>query len=172
MLFVSHIPALSAKLGDFQGSGAILIQVGLGMGYEAKLLVLAVHQVYERSGLFGSVLVHVGAVLFQRIAALEQENKAELISSPRIMTLDNEEALIEQGTDIPYPKLSEEGTTETEFKKATLSLKVTPHITADKSIMMEIDVQKDQASAARFALDTPGIDSRSAATKVLVCEFY
>ena len=92
----------------------------------------------------------------------------EIISSPRIMTLDNEAALIEQGTDIPYPKLSEEGTTETEFKQATLSLKVTPHITADESIMMEIDVKKDQASAARFALDTPGIDSRSATTKVLV----
>jgi len=109
-----------------------------------------------------------GFGIFQRIAALEQENKVEIISSPRIMTLDNEAALIEQGTDIPYPKLSEEGTTETEFKQATLSLKVTPHITADESIMMEIDVKKDQASAARFALDTPGIDSRSATTKVLV----
>jgi type IV pilus assembly protein PilQ len=151
------------------GSGGVDIDLGEGTVNTSGTIVDLAPAVGP--GVGGAIswgYLESGFGIFQKIAALEQENKAEIISSPRIMTLDNEEALIEQGTDIPYPKLSEEGTTETEFKKATLSLKVTPHITADKSIMMEIDVQKDQASAARFALDTPGIDSRSATTKVLV----
>ncbi|MBN2467827.1 MAG: type IV pilus secretin PilQ [Deltaproteobacteria bacterium] len=106
--------------------------------------------------------------LFQKIAALEKDEKLEIISSPRIMTLDNQEALIEQGVDLPYLKLSEEGVTSTEFKKATLALKVTPHVTAANSIQMEIEVKKDQKSAQTGASGEPGIDTRRAETNVLV----
>ncbi|MFH0811633.1 MAG: type IV pilus secretin PilQ, partial [Pseudomonadota bacterium] len=106
--------------------------------------------------------------IFQKIAALEKEEKLEIVSSPRIMTIDNEEAIIEQGVDLPYPKLSEEGVTSTEFKKATLSLKVIPHVTADRSILMEIEVKKDQKSAQTGAGGEPGIDTRRAETKILV----
>jgi len=106
--------------------------------------------------------------IFQRIAALEKEEKLEIISSPRIMTLDNQEAHIEQGVDLPYLKLSEEGVTSTEFKKATLSLRVTPHVTADKSIIMKIEVKKDQKSAQTGAGDEPGIDTRRATTQVMI----
>lgn len=104
----------------------------------------------------------------QRLAALEKEEKAEILSSPRIMTLDNQEAIIEQGVDLPYLKLSEEGVTSTEFKKATLSLKVIPHVTSDGSIMMEVEVKKEQRSAQTGANNAPGIDTRRATTKVLV----
>ncbi|MCD6352940.1 MAG: type IV pilus secretin PilQ, partial [Proteobacteria bacterium] len=106
--------------------------------------------------------------IFQKIAALEKEEKLEIISSPRIMTLDNQEAHIEQGVDLPYLKLSEEGVTSTEFKKATLSLRVIPHVTADKSIIMEIEVKKDQKSAQTGAGDEPGIDTRRATTQVMI----
>jgi len=109
-----------------------------------------------------------GFGIFQKIAGLEKEEKLEILSSPRIMTLDNQEAIIEQGVDLPYLKLSEEGVTSTEFKKATLSLKVTPHVTADGSIMMDIEVKKDQKSAQTGAGGEPGIDTRRAETKVLV----
>lgn len=106
--------------------------------------------------------------LSQRLAALEKEEKAEILSSPRVMTLDNQEAIIEQGVDLPYLKLSEEGVTSTEFKKATLSLKVIPHVTSDGSIMMEVEVKKEQRSAQTGAGNAPGIDTRRATTKVLV----
>ena len=106
--------------------------------------------------------------IFQKIAAMEQDEKLNIISSPRIMTLDNQQAQIEQGVDLPYLKLSEEGVTSTEFKKATLSLEVVPHVTADKSIIMEIEVKKDQKSAQTGAGDEPGIDTRRAKTKVMV----
>jgi type IV pilus assembly protein PilQ len=106
--------------------------------------------------------------LSQKLAALEKEEKAEILSSPRIMTLDNQEALIEQGVDLPYLKLSEQGVTSTEFKKATLSLKVIPHVTSDGSIMMDVEVKKEQRSAQTGAGGAPGIDTRRATTKVLV----
>ncbi len=106
--------------------------------------------------------------LFGKIAALEKDEKLEIISSPRIMTLDNLEANIEQGVDLPYLKLSEEGVTSTEFKKATLSLRVTPHVTADDSIQMDVEVKKDQKSAQTGANGEPGIDTKRATTNVLV----
>lgn len=113
-------------------------------------------------------LLNDNFALFARIAALEKDEKLEIISSPRIMTLDNQEAIIEQGVDIPYLKLSEEGVSSTEFKKATLALTVTPHITADGSVQMEVEVKKDQRSAQTGADGAPGIDTRRAETNVLV----
>jgi len=79
--------------------------------------------------------------------------------------------MVEQGTDIPYLKLDTGGTypvATTEFKKVTLSLKVTPHVTADGSIIMDIEAKKDQLSAQTGADGQPGIDTRKATTKVLV----
>jgi type IV pilus assembly protein PilQ len=107
-----------------------------------------------------------------KIAALEKEEKLEILSSPRIMTLDNQEASIEQGVDLPYLQLNEQGVTSTEFKKATLSLKVLPHITADGSVMMEVEVKKDQKSAQTGAGGEPGIDTRRAESKILVRNGY
>ena len=98
--------------------------------------------------------------------ALERDGKVKIISRPRIMTLDNKTAKVEQGVDIPYLKLSEQGVTSTEFKKATLSLEVTPHITPDGSVIMEIIVKKDQPG-----IETSqglGIDTKLAETEVLV----
>ena len=84
------------------------------------------------------------------------------------MTLDNEEATIEQGADIPYLKASEEGVPSVEYKKVTLSLKVTPHVTADGSISMKIFVKKEQVSAQVGSGGEPGIDTRRAENKVMV----
>ena len=100
--------------------------------------------------------------------ALEKEDKVTIISRPRIMTLDNKEAVIEQGVDLPYLKLSEQGVTSTEFKKATLELKVRPHITPDGSVIMKISVKKDQKSSQTGAGGEPGIDTKKAETEVLV----
>ena len=113
--------------------------------------------------------------IFNKIAALEKEEKLEVISSPRVMTLDNQEALVEQGTEVPYLKIDTQAgaaaatsLATTEFKKVTLSLKVIPHVTPDGSVMMDIEAKKDQVSAQLGAGGQPGIDTRKAITKVLV----
>ena len=106
--------------------------------------------------------------IFNKIAALETDNKVEILSNPRVMTLDNQEALVEQGIDVPYKEYNANITTATtQFKKATLSLKVIPHVTSDQRVMMEIEAKKDQISAQSFGTE-PGIDTRRATTKVLV----
>jgi len=111
--------------------------------------------------------------IFNKIAALEKDEKLEVISSPRVMTLDNQEALVEQGTEVPYLELDTQSSQSTslattEFKKVTLSLKVIPHVTPDGSVMMDIEAKKDQVSAQLGAGGQPGIDTRKAITKVLV----
>jgi type IV pilus secretin (or competence protein) PilQ len=113
--------------------------------------------------------------IFNRIAAMEKDEKLEVISSPRVMTLDNQEALVEQGTEVPYLEIDTQAgaaaatsLATTEFKKVTLSLKVIPHVTPDGSVMMDIEAKKDQVSAQLGAGGQPGIDTRKAITKVLV----
>jgi type IV pilus assembly protein PilQ len=113
--------------------------------------------------------------IFNKIAAMEKDEKLEVISSPRVMTLDNQEALVEQGTEVPYLKIDTQAgaaaatnLATTEFKKVTLSLKVVPHVTPDGSVMMDIEAKKDQVSSQLGAGNQPGIDTRKAITKVLV----
>ena len=111
--------------------------------------------------------------IFNKIAAMEEDQKLEVISSPRVLTLDNQEALVEQGTEVPYMQIDTQ-TTQTatlatvQFKKVTLSLKVVPHVTPDGSVMMDVEAKKDQVSAILGAGGQPGIDTRKAITKVLV----
>ena len=77
------------------------------------------------------------------LSALETENKAEIISSPRVTTANQQEALIEQGVDVPTEVSTSSGATSTEWKKAVLSLKVTPQITPDNRIILDLVVTQD-----------------------------
>lgn len=104
-----------------------------------------------------------------RISALETKGQGRIISSPRITTLDHTEAYIEQGLSVPYAKLTEEGTITTEFIDANLKLQVTPHVTADGHIRMELLVAKDAPDYTRQdRYGTPAIDKKEAKTEVLV----
>jgi type IV pilus assembly protein PilQ len=78
-----------------------------------------------------------------QLTALEEESLARTLSSPRIMALDNEEAVIEQGEEIPFTTVDSSGRTTVTFKKAVLSLTVTPHVTADRRISMKVRVTDD-----------------------------
>jgi type IV pilus assembly protein PilQ len=84
-----------------------------------------------------------GSLLDLELSALETENKAEIISSPRITTANQKEALIEQGYEIPYNESSSSGATTISFKKAVLSLKVTPQITPDNNVILDLHVTQD-----------------------------
>ena len=100
------------------------------------------------------------------LSALEADGKGKVVSSPRVVTADQKNALIEQGTELPYQVASASGATSVAFKKANLKLEVTPQITPEGNIILTLDVNKDtvgQATAAGFAINTKHIK-----TEVLV----
>jgi type IV pilus assembly protein PilQ len=100
------------------------------------------------------------------ISALEADGKGKIISSPRVLTADQVEAVIEQGTEIPYQQATSSGATSVSFRKANLSLKVKPQITPDGNVIMTLDVNKDQPGAT-----TPAgvqINTKHVKTEVLV----
>jgi type IV pilus assembly protein PilQ len=94
-----------------------------------------------------------------------------VISSPRVITANQKEAKIEQGVEIPYQEASASGATSTQFKDAVLSLTVTPQITPDDRVIMDLKVTKDSVGALvsdGFGGSVPSIDTRSVETQVLV----
>ena len=113
--------------------------------------------------LFGSSLTRF---LNLEISALEADQRGKVISSPRVLTADQAKATIEQGTEIPYQKATSSGATSIEFRKASLRLEVTPQITPEGSVIMEVAINRDQPGQL-----TPGglaIDTRAVRTQVLV----
>src|SRR5205823_5290809 len=107
--------------------------------------------------------------LFLELSALEADGKGKIISSPRVLTADQVEAVIEQGTEIPYTSATSSGATSVSFRKAVLALKVKPQITPDGNVIMSLDVNKDQPGAAAGGL-TGGvqINTKHVKTEVLV----
>jgi type IV pilus assembly protein PilQ len=108
-----------------------------------------------------------GTILDLELSALEKENKGEVIASPRITTANQKEAYIEQGVEIPYQEAASSGATTTQFKKAVLSLTVTPHITPDDKIILDLIVTQDTVSSVTSGL-APAIDTQRIGTQVLV----
>jgi type IV pilus assembly protein PilQ len=105
------------------------------------------------------------------LSAAQAETRAEVISSPRVITANQKEATIEQGTEIPYQQSASSGATTISFKKAVLSLKVTPQITPDNRIILDLDVKKDSIGTITVAsggVNVPSIDTREIVTQVLV----
>jgi len=108
-----------------------------------------------------------GTILDLELSALEKESKGEVIASPRITTSNQKEAYIEQGVEIPYQEAASSGATATQFKKAVLSLTVTPHITPDDKIILDLIVTQDTVSEVKSGL-APAIDTQRIGTQVLV----
>jgi type IV pilus assembly protein PilQ len=120
------------------------------------------------AGAFSWILFNRGFTRFltMELTALEADGKGKIISSPRVLTGDKVEALIEQGTELPYQSATSSGATAVSFRKANLSLKVKPQITPDGNIIMTLDISKDsvgRVTAAGFAIDTKHVK-----TEVLV----
>lgn len=108
-----------------------------------------------------------GTILDLELSALEKENKGEIIASPRITTSNQKEAYIEQGVEIPYQQSSSSGATAVSFKKAVLSLTVTPQITPDDRIILDLKVTQDTVSDVTNG-QAPAIDTQRIGTQVLV----
>jgi type IV pilus assembly protein PilQ len=111
-----------------------------------------------------------GSIIDLELSALESENKGEVIASPRITVANQHEAYIEQGTEIPYVQATSSGATSVEFKKAVLSLKVTPHITPDNRIILDLVVTQDTRgdTVSTSTGDAVAIDTQEISTQVLV----
>lgn len=107
-----------------------------------------------------------GNLVNVELSALEADNRGKVISSPRVITADKQEAVIEQGTEIPYLQASSSGATNVAFKPAVLSLKVKPQITPDDKIIMELEVKKD--SVGQIFSGIPSIDTKKVTTQILV----
>jgi len=123
----------------------------------------------------GTTAATVGLSLFNssatkflnlELSALEEDSKGKIISSPRIVTADQQKALIEQGEEIPYQNATSSGATSVEFKKATLKLEVTPHITPDGNIILTVDVNKDSRGTTTNGV--PAINTKHIQTNVQV----
>ena len=120
------------------------------------------------AGAFSMLLFNssVSKLLSVELTALETDSKGKVISSPRVVTSDQTEALIETGTEVPYQEASSSGATSVSFKKATLSLSVKPQITPDDKVIMDIKVNKD--SVGTLYAGVPSIDTNKVNTQVLV----
>lgn len=111
-----------------------------------------------------------GTILDLELSAMEQENKGEIIASPRITTSNQKEAYIEQGTEIPFVSAASSGATSVTFKKAVLGLRVTPQITPDNRIILDLVITQDTRGdtvSTGTGLAT-AIDTQEIGTQVLV----
>lgn len=109
-----------------------------------------------------------GSLLNLELSALQAEGNGEIVSTPRVITADQKEASIEQGVEIPYLEASASGAASVSFKKAVLGLKVTPQITPDENIILDLDVSQDTLGTVFNG--TPSIDTRKVQTQVLAAD--
>lgn len=137
----------STVLGNFVDLGASGATSGLGIGF-----------------------ITDNAILDLELSAMEKTGNGEIVSQPKVVTSDKETAKILKGSEIPYQEASSSGATTTSFKEAALSLEVTPQITPDNRIIMEVKVTKDAPDFARALNGVPPINKNEVNAKVLVSD--
>jgi type IV pilus assembly protein PilQ len=154
---------------DASGIGYTGIENPAGSGNQALLVNLPQTLSATRGGAINFVLGKVGAHLLRlELSAMQQEGRGEIVSSPRVITSDQNQATIKQGVEIPYQEASSSGATAVSFKEAVLQLEVTPHITPDDRVIMDLKVNKDNPDFSRSVLGVPPVDTRALETSVLV----
>jgi type IV pilus assembly protein PilQ len=128
--------------------------------------------VSDAAGRFALAVLGDDYLVDLELTALEAEGRGEIVSTPRVITANQKEAVIEQGVEIPYQQSASSGATTIQFKKAVLSLTVTPQITPDNNIIMDLMVHKDSVgeiiSTGGLGGTVPSIDTRNVQTQVLV----
>ncbi len=124
--------------------------------------------VANSSGSFAFSVLSDSAFIDLELSALENTGQAEIMSQPKVITGDKQQATIMSGTEIPYQEASASGATTTSFKEAVLKLDVTPQITPDNRIIMDLVINQDSVGALNQASGIPTIDVTEVMTKVLV----
>jgi type IV pilus assembly protein PilQ len=123
------------------------------------------------AGRIATMILGSDYIVDLELSAAQAEGRGEVVSSPRLITANQKEASIEQGVEIPYQESASSGATTIQFKKAVLSLKVTPQITPDNRIILDLNVKKDsvgQIIVGGAGNQIPSIDTREVTTQVLV----
>ena len=125
----------------------------------------------ENAGSIGLSFLAGNVLLDLELTALEAEGDGEVISTPRVVTANQSEAFIQQGVEIPYEQAASSGATAVQFKEAVLELRVTPLITPDNRVQLELEIKQDTVgeiySTGRGGT-VPSIDTRELSTSVLV----
>jgi type IV pilus assembly protein PilQ len=160
-----------STLGDVGGGNT---RVGFGPSYSATSSTLQNGSFLNlpSSGAGGFSPATLAVSLFSpsssrflnlEISALEADGRGKIVSSPRVVTADQVKALIEQGTEFPYQTATSSGATAVEFRKANLKLEVTPQITPEGSIILDVDVNKDsrgETTSAGIAINTKHVQTQ------------
>ena len=161
------VSATIAGAGDGQPLGSGTLAFG---GFPSKFIEnnMVNLPVPGAAGTFALSLLRLGSnnLINLELSALEADKRGKVISSPRVITADKQKATIEQGTEIPYQQASSSGATTIVFKPATLSLAVTPQITPDDKVIMDLEVKKDSVGIVFAGI--PSIDTRKVTTQILV----
>ena len=160
-----HLLVAGGKVaGDLLADPITGFEVPAGSGAEGLMVDLPVIGATSSIGLaIGKLGSHF---LQMELTAMEAEGHGEVISSPRVITSNQKAAFIKSGVEIPYQEASSSGATSVSFKEAVLSLRVTPQITPDDRIIMDLQINKD--SVGEIFLGVPSIDTNEISTQVLV----
>ncbi len=151
--------------GTFMGAGA-----GIVNDDDAQnLMVNMPADTTDAGGAINLLVGKIGSFLLQlELSAMQQEGKGEIISSPRVTTADRSPAIIKQGFEIPYLEASSSGAATIAFKEAVLKLEVTPQITPDDRVIMDLLINRDNPDFTRAILGVPPLQKREVKTSVLV----
>jgi type IV pilus assembly protein PilQ len=161
---------LSSALDNLQNSGSPF-PVAIPTGTSAPSRYNVNLPITNPAGRIATMILGSDYVVDLELSAAQAEGRGEVVSSPRLITANQKEASIEQGVEIPYQESASSGATTVQFKKAVLSLKVTPQITPDNRIILDLNVKKDsvgQVLVASGGANVPSIDTREVTTQVLV----
>jgi len=151
------------KPGDVENTGTTEFNAGGNENYIVDLPAIP-----SDATALGLAIGKIGSYLLQlELSALIAEGRGEDIASPRVITANQTEAVIESGVQIPFQQASSSGATSVSFQDAVLSLRVTPQITPDDTIIMDLKVTQDTVSSTTV-LGVPAINTRNVATTVLV----
>ncbi|HUA90054.1 MAG TPA: type IV pilus secretin PilQ [Steroidobacteraceae bacterium] len=163
---------VSSALTNLQGNGGTSIYpVTLPTGTNAVNRYNVNLPVSNPAGSFALGILGNNFLVDLELSAAQAETQANIIATPRVITANQKEAVIEQGQEIPYQQSASSGATTIQFKKAVLSLKVTPQITPDNRIILDLDVRDDAVGTivvASGGVNVPSINTREISTQVLV----
>jgi type IV pilus assembly protein PilQ len=162
--------AISSAITNLSTTGNIY-PVGVPTGTAATNRYNVNLPVTSPAGSIALGVLHNNFIVDLELSAAQAETQANIIASPRVITANQKEATIEQGVEIPYQQSASSGATTIQFKKAVLSLKVTPQITPDNRIILDLDVKDDAVGTVVVTsggVNVPSIDTREIATQVLV----
>jgi len=165
-LAINNDPTKQAfSTGSLSGTDTMLL--GGGLTGPAPTQRLNVNMpVIGNAGRIALSLLGANTLLDLELSALQTENRGEVLSNPRVITSNQHEAIIQQGTEIPYREASSSGAATVSFKEAVLQLKVTPQITPDDRIILDLQVNKDSVGLLFGGI--PSIDTKEIQTQVLM----